>query len=145
MSKDDKHHDNRGFERGFVCCYKSEYVITGQLFRVQVFRNSRTIWEKSSERDCIVPIRRFERNYNIVFPDKNFWDLGEPSTADIYMCRLMAQRLKKKGFVVVFCSVENSIGLFCSALISYIISNGHHPTQYEKKKNIFISFYLSNI
>lgn len=47
------------------------------------FRHGKIIWAENNKSDYIVPIRRFDRNYNIVITETSFWNLRAPPTADI--------------------------------------------------------------
>lgn len=65
--------------------WKTAMRLSNSCFVSKSFGHSRIIWGKDNKSDYVVPTRRFDRNYNVVIPERSFWELGEPPTADIYV------------------------------------------------------------
>lgn len=64
--------------------WKSALRLATSCFTPKSFGHSKIIWGQDNKTDYMVPTRKFDRNYNVVIPERDFWNGGEPPSGEIY-------------------------------------------------------------
>lgn len=65
--------------------WKSAIRLSNGCFETRPYGHSRIIWNRDIQTDYIIPIRKFDRNFKVVIPERSYWTGGENSPDTIYV------------------------------------------------------------